>query len=322
MGNCARHENAVGRFFPRCAPRYTAPRCRGAALLTVFGMSRYAIYVDVGYLYAEGGRLLSGLRQPRHAVHLDYDRFVPFLSDFVGSRQARHELLRIYWYDGARGAPTPAQLAIGYRDQIKLRLGLIDASGQQRGVDALFVRDLVMDAHHRSISDAWLVTGDDDLRGGSLVAQELGVRVHLIGLGDRDSHNQARSLLLDADSAHLWDRQEVSQWMQVRASIDDADPDDEEVEPLYAKLPAGTDLAEAALTMALDFSTSMDCEELEEIIESWSVARQGIPPRYDKPLIWRFVQQWPGEVGPTEKRAVRSALIDACRKRLADLQAD
>ena len=139
MGNCARHENAVGRFFPRCAPRYTAPRCRGAALLTVFGMSRYAIYVDVGYLYAEGGRLLSGLRQPRHAVHLDYDRFVPFLSDFVGSRQARHELLRIYWYDGARGAPTPAQLAIGYRDQIKLRLGLIDASGQQRGVDALSI---------------------------------------------------------------------------------------------------------------------------------------------------------------------------------------
>jgi len=285
-------------------------------------MSRYACYVDVGYLYAEGGRLLSGVRQPRHAVHLDYDRFLSFLSEFVSSRQPDHELLRIYWYDGARGAPTPAQLAIGYHDQIKLRLGLLDASGQQRGVDALFVRDLVMDAHHRNISDAWLVTGDDDLRGGSLVAQELGVRVHLLGLGDRDNHNQARSLLLDADTSNLWERSEVQQWMEVRASFEDSDSEEGAVEPLYPKLPADSDLNAAALEMALDFSTSMDCEELEEIIESWSVARQGIPPRYDKPLIWRFVQQWPGDVGAAEKRAVRSALIVACRKRLADLQDD
>ena len=287
-------------------------------------MSSYAIYVDVGYLYAEGGRLLSGVRQPRHAVDLDYDRFLEFLSQFVASRQPQRDQLRIYWYDGARGAPTPAQLAIGYRDQIKLRLGLIDASGQQRGVDALFVRDLVMDAHHRNITDAWLVTGDDDLRGGLLVAQELGVRIHLLGLGNRESHNQARSLLLDADSSHLWERDDVVHWMEVRASIGEADPDDgeEDAEPLYPKLPTDSDLAESALSIALDFSTSMDCDELEEIIESWSVARQGVPPRYDKPLIWRFVQQWPGEVGPTEKRAVRSALIDACRKRLADLQDD
>jgi len=287
-------------------------------------MSRYACYVDVGYLYAEGGRLLSGVRQPRHAVHLDYDRFLAFLTEFVASRQPDHELLRIYWYDGARGAPTPAQLAIGYHDEIKLRLGLLDATGQQRGVDALFVRDLVMDAHHRNISDAWLVTGDDDLRGGLLVAQELGVRIHLLGLGDRENHNQARSLLLDADSSYLWERSEVDSWMEVRATIDEADPEDGEgeVEPLYPKLADDSDINEAALTIALDFSTSMDCDELEEIIESWSVARQGIPPRYDKPLIWRFVQQWPHEVGATEKRAVRSALIEACRKRLSDLQDD
>ncbi len=284
-------------------------------------MTNYAIYVDVGYLYAEGSRLLSGMRQPRHAIHVDYDGFLRFLEEFVADRQPQRELLRVYWYDGARGAPTPAQLAIGYRDQIKLRLGLVDTSGQQRGVDALFVRDLVMDAHHRNISDAWLVTGDDDLRGGLLVAQELGVRIHLLGLGDGDNHNQARALLLDADSAHLWEREQVAQWMEVRASIGDADPDDD-AEPAYSKLPADSDLAESALIMALDFSTSFDIEELEEIIESWSVARQGIPPRYDKPLIWRFVQQWPGEVGPTEKRAVRSALIEACRKRLADLQDD
>lgn len=282
-------------------------------------MTNYAIYVDVGYLYAEGSRLLSGMRQPRHAIHIDYDGFLQFLGKYVADRQPQRDLLRIYWYDGARGAPTPAQLAIGYRDQVKLRLGLVDTSGQQRGVDALFVRDLVMDAHHRNISDAWLVTGDDDLRGGLLVAQELGVRIHLLGLGDGDNHNQARALLLDADSAYLWEREQVAQWMEVRASIGETDPDDD-AEPAYPKLPADSDLTESALTMALDFSTSFDIEELEEIIESWSVARQGIPPRYDKPLIWRFVQQWPGEVGPTEKRAVRSALIEACRKRLADLQ--
>jgi hypothetical protein len=311
---------------------------------------RYACYVDVGYLYAEGARLLSGMRQPRHAVHLDYDGFLEALDVLARARVPGGHLLRVYWYDGARGAPTPAQLAIAYRDDLKLRLGMIDAQGNQRGVDALLVRDMVLDAHHRNITDALVLTGDDDLRGGLLAAQEMGVRVQLIGVGEVNSGNQARALLMEADGVALWDQTAVARWMSIRPSIGENEPDDDvddehaegvaadaadpdghaqTVEPrepddalggghapLIERLPPGSDLNQATRNLALEFSATLDLEELEEIIDSWSVARQGIPPRYDKPLMWRFGQLWPDGVGPTEKRVLRLAFVEACRGRM------
>jgi hypothetical protein len=314
---------------------------------------RYACYIDVGYLYAEGARLLSGMRQPRHAVHLDYDGFLCALADLARTRVPGGHLLRVYWYDGARGAPTPAQMAIAYRDDLKLRLGMIDAQGNQRGVDALLVRDLVLDAHHRNISDALVLTGDDDLRGGLLAAQEMGVRVQLIGVGEVNSGNQARALLMEADGVALWDQSAVARWMSIRPSIGENEPDDDDDDvhaedahpaaaasdgpgtgfggereatpphegdpspgPLIERLPPGSDLNQATRNLALEFSTTLDLEELEEIIESWSVARQGIPPRYDKPLMWRFGQLWPDGVGPAEKRVLRLAFVEACRGRM------
>ncbi len=314
-------------------------------------MRRYACYVDVGYLYAEGARLLSGMRQPRHAVHLDYGAFLIALDVMARARVPGGHLLRVYWYDGARGAPTPAQLAIAYRDDLKLRLGMIDAQGNQRGVDALLVRDLVLDAHHRNITDALVLTGDDDLRGGLLAAQEMGVRVQLIGVGEVNSGNQARALLMEADGVALWDQAAVARWMSIRPSIGENEPDDDDDddghtdqetahatkasagEPPEAhyrdddashgpglqieRLPPGSDLNQATRTLALEFSASLDLEELEEIIDSWSVARQGIPPRYDKPLMWRFGQLWPDGVGPTEKRVLRLAFVEACRGRMS-----
>lgn len=314
-------------------------------------MRRYACYIDVGYLYAEGARLLSGMRQPRHAVHLDYDGFLSALADLARARVPGGHLLRVYWYDGARGAPTPAQLAIAYRDDLKLRLGMIDAQGNQRGVDALLVRDLVLDAHHRNISDALVLTGDDDLRGGLLAAQEMGVRVQLIGVGEVNSGNQARALLMEADGVALWDQAAVARWMSIRPSIGENEPEDDsdadeaasaeagrpltgappyadESNPPHAggaidghgpqieRLPPDSDLNEATRKLALEFSASLDLEELEEIIDSWSVARQGIPPRYDKPLMWRFGQLWPDTVGPAEKRVLRLAFVEACRGRM------
>ncbi len=61
------------------------------------------------------------------------------------------------------------------------------------------VADLVTLAKNRALCDAVLVTGDDDLRLGVEQAQELGVRVHLVGIPPaRD--NQAALLVQAADS--------------------------------------------------------------------------------------------------------------------------
>lgn len=161
-------------------------------------MNRTAVFVDAGYVFASGARALTGEKLSRSQLHLDHDAVLKLLGSLV------HELtglplLRIYWYDGASLGPNAAHIALAYRPNLKLRLGQVDARGQQQGVDALLLADLVTLAKNRALCDAVLVTGDDDLRGGVEQAQEQGVRVHLIGIPPA-RENQAAALVQAADS--------------------------------------------------------------------------------------------------------------------------
>lgn len=61
---------------------------------------------------------------------------------------------------------------------------MVNARGQQKGVDSLIVTDLFELATNRAISDAALVTGDSDLAIGIELAQKKGVRIAVLGLED------------------------------------------------------------------------------------------------------------------------------------------
>jgi hypothetical protein len=72
-------------------------------------------------------------------------------------------LLRIYWYDGsASGRLSLDQSALASADDVKLRLGQINSVGQQKGVDSLIVTDLIELARNGAMSDALLLSGDED----------------------------------------------------------------------------------------------------------------------------------------------------------------
>src|SRR5215471_10665114 len=91
--------------------------------------ARYAVMVDVGYIYAAAG-----------------------------------ELLWVYWYDAARDrVPTIDQRVIAQMAWVKLRLGNLNARGQQKGVDAQIRADMEALARHRAITDAVLIAGDEDM---------------------------------------------------------------------------------------------------------------------------------------------------------------
>ena len=76
-------------------------------------------------------------------------------------------VLRTYWYDGAKdGIPTTEQQRIAALANVKLRLGRLNTNNQQKGVDALIYRDLMTLASERAVTDAFLVSGDEDLREG------------------------------------------------------------------------------------------------------------------------------------------------------------
>jgi uncharacterized LabA/DUF88 family protein len=173
-------------------------------------LDRAAVFVDAGYVFAEGSKLIAGQLLSRSQLLLDYDALLELL---LGASAALTglPLLRVYWYDASSAAPSPAQVALSYRPNVKLRLGLVSDSGQQ-GVDDLIARDLTTLSERRAIADALLFSGDDDLRGAVEQAQSHGVRVHLLGIPPaRD--NQAASLIQAADG-----RQELTE-LQVRAFL-------------------------------------------------------------------------------------------------------
>jgi hypothetical protein len=89
---------------------------------------------------------------------------------------------------------------------VKLRLGNLNARGQQKGVDAQIRADMEALARHRAITDAVLIAGDEDMVPAVEAAQAFGVRVHLWGVEPPFGTNQAERLVWEADTVEILDR--------------------------------------------------------------------------------------------------------------------
>ena len=175
-------------------------------------MDRAAVFVDAGYVFASGARVLTSERLTRSQLHLDHERVLALLAK-VSAELTGLPLLRIYWYDGSSAGPNPAHVALAYRPNVKLRLGQVSEHGQE-GVDALLVGDLVQLATERAMADALVVSGDDDLRAGVEQAQALGVRVHLVGI-EPARDNQAAALVQAADTVRELSKIEVKGFLSL-----------------------------------------------------------------------------------------------------------
>jgi uncharacterized LabA/DUF88 family protein len=168
-------------------------------------LSRYAIMVDVGYIYASAGELLFSAAS-RREYRVDADKLIQALTRHAED-QVRGELLRVYWYDAARDrVPTIDQRVIAQMPWVKLRLGNLNARGQQKGVDAQIRADMEALARHRAITDAILVAGDEDMVPAVEAAQAFGVRVHLWGVEPPYGTNQAERLVWESDTVEVLER--------------------------------------------------------------------------------------------------------------------
>jgi uncharacterized LabA/DUF88 family protein len=168
-------------------------------------LSRYAIMVDVGYIYASAGELLFGA-VARKEYKVDADKLIQALTRHAED-QVRGELLRVYWYDAAKDrVPTFDQRVIAQMTWVKLRLGNLNARGQQKGVDAQIRADMEALARHRAITDAILVAGDEDMVPAVEAAQAFGVRIHLWGVEPPYGTNQAERLVWESDTVDVLER--------------------------------------------------------------------------------------------------------------------
>jgi len=164
--------------------------------------ARYAVFVDAGYLYAASGALLLDATS-RREYRVAAEKLILALTSHA-AEGLRGELLRVYWFDAApRRQPTVDQRVIANLPLVKLRLGNLNAQGQQKGVDAQLRADLESLARHRAITDAVLLAGDEDMLPAVEAAQSYGVRVHLWGVEPTHGSNQAEWLVWESDTVEV-----------------------------------------------------------------------------------------------------------------------
>lgn len=270
-------------------------------------MNRIAVFVDAGYFYASASELLFGAPLRRGEMRLANAEFAQYLAH-CAETIAGCPLLRIYWYDGTNSGPTPAHLAMAYLDNIKLRLGFVNQSGEQKGVDGLIFSDLTNLARNHAISDALLVAGDEDLRVGVQQAQEHGIRVHLLGVEPKDpSGNQSAALQREADTRRQLDAAALGQFLFRR-----------EYAPPSTTIPAGEseptdeDTAHNLARMqelAGEYAATLDANQRELILAL--PERTPLPHELDRELLLRASELLGRKLEETEKRTLRGALRGA-----------
>jgi uncharacterized LabA/DUF88 family protein len=165
-------------------------------------LPRFAILVDVGYLYAAAGDLLFGISS-RRSYRVDAEGLIKALEERAAACM-RSELLRVYWFDAARDrVPTIDQRVVAPLPRVKLRLGNLNKHNQQKGVDAQIREDLETLARHGAVTDAILIAGDEDMVPAVEAAQTYGVRIHLWGVEPPYGTNQAERLIWESDTVDV-----------------------------------------------------------------------------------------------------------------------
>lgn len=282
-------------------------------------MDRFAIFVDAGYFFAAGSQAAFGAQIQRR--HLSLKGHADAVSELTSRARMIADdipLLRIYWYDampGPRRSLEQSQLAL--LAGVKLRLGVLNSNGEQKGVDSLIVTDLVELARNGAISDALLVAGDEDLRIAVELAQSFGVRVHLLAAGEAKK-NVSPTLQMEADSVTELD----GAWFlsilehrgsQVTTAVETSPPaeDDrrEAASPTTTPPPSFAAAAETVIAELLN----IDAVRITDLAEHFT-ASSSVPPEFDRRLIAKTRALIERDLSGDEKRGARGMFVSAVRK--------
>lgn len=275
-------------------------------------MDRAGVFVDAGYLFAAGSILLCGEKLRRGRLRLSEKAFLDFLRE-KATLLTGLPLLRIYWYDGTDGPPSPKHVSLARQPDVKLRLGLVNRQGEQKGVDSLIVTDLINLSRNRAMAAALLLTGDEDIRVGVQQAQEYGVRVHLIGVAaiPGGEGNQAALLKQEADAVCDLSKEEVGRFLACEAEPESPGGAVSLPSPVVGHLAPDTVLSEAQLTAIV--AKTLEQLTVESVQEVSSSGRHSLPHLTDA-LLLRTASALIGgaPLAASSKRKLRDRLYEAC----------
>jgi hypothetical protein len=216
------------------------------------------------------------------------------------------------------------QEQLAHLDNVKVRLGFINSAGQQKGVDSLIVTDLIELARLGAIGDAVLLSGDEDVRVGVQIAQNYGVRVHLLGITPSRG-SQSKALLQEADTTSEWDGAVVAKFLSVRsvpAPTPAAAPTVVTALRPGVRMPpppaasAAPSTAAQVESVAQQFASTLTDGDIKSLIAHWTT-QKGVPPEFDGRLLAKTRAEIGRDLDIDEKRFARMKFSDAVRAKAA-----
>src|SRR5215472_256715 len=134
----------------------------------------------------------------RESVSWDYDGLLQLLGGLAAERSGL-QLLRCYWYEatveGRRGVDHDALADL---PGVKLRLAKM-RPGRREGVESEIHRDLETLARNKAISEAMVVSAEEDLAQVVADVQDLGLRVTLLHIASDADWTISRALREECD---------------------------------------------------------------------------------------------------------------------------
>ena len=275
-------------------------------------MDRVAVFVDAGYLFAQGSVELCGKKLTRGEIILDHNAVTATLKTFAET-VSELPLLRIYWYDGTSQGPTPQHITLSSQTSVKVRLGFVNSRGQQKGVDSLVVTDMITLARNRAMAECVLLSGDEDVRVGVQQAQEYGVRVHLLGIKPARG-SQSNFLLQEADAAYQWEASDLRSFLRCSPHVEPDAP------PLAVAVATpdpqeGADAPDPLEEVARQVADEVTEIEIATLVDSIHATKQR-PREVDAKLLTIARRRLGNDLDSSQKSKVRAGFLSALETRL------
>jgi NYN domain len=160
-------------------------------------VDRCALFVDAGYVLSDGALAVHGTRH-RDSVSWDYAGLLKLLASLSRDRTGL-PVLRCYWYEATVDSRrTSEHDALADLPGLKLRLGKM-RPGRREGVEAEIHRDLTALARNGAVSDAIIVSAEEDLAPVVAEVQDFGIRVVIVHIAVDGDWTISRPLRQECD---------------------------------------------------------------------------------------------------------------------------
>ena len=193
-------------------------------------MDRCALFVDAGYVLADGAMAVHGTRR-RESVSWDYPGLLELLTGLATER-SRLPLLRTYWYDSTvEGRRSEDHESLADLPGVKLRVAKM-RPGRREGVEGEIHRDLTTLARNKAVSDAVVVSAEEDLGQVISDVQDMGMRVTLLHIAVDGDPGVSRALRQECDDVAEISAEHLRPYVELISGAEPPRPDERDGAPL------------------------------------------------------------------------------------------